>query len=190
MSKSTLAGHPLHPILITVPAGLLPFSLAMDVMKRASGGRSEFGDAAYYTLVGGVAGGLAAAAAGLADYLKLPKHGPANAKLARTANAHAMLNAGAMALYGLNLLLRRRDRADGGDGSTAVPVAMSAVGTAALSVSAWYGAHLVYEHGVRVRGPDPLAKAPEIKPPGDERAAAALDRAAEAVVPAGGPELR
>jgi hypothetical protein len=45
---------------------------------------------------------------------------------------------------------------------------------AGLTVSAWYGGHLVYHHGMRVRG-TALAGSPEdARLPGDERLAEAL----------------
>jgi hypothetical protein len=51
---------------------------------------------------------------------------------------------------------------------------LSFITTAGLVVSAWYGGHLVYHHGMRVRGTE-LAGAPdEAKLPGDQRMAEAL----------------
>ena len=36
MPKSTLAGHPLHPMLIVAPAALIPFGFILDAMHRAT----------------------------------------------------------------------------------------------------------------------------------------------------------
>ena len=36
MPKSTVAGHPLHPMLIVAPAALLPFGFILDAMHRAT----------------------------------------------------------------------------------------------------------------------------------------------------------
>jgi uncharacterized membrane protein len=66
MPQSTLVGHPLHPQLIYSPLGLLPFSLVMDGLYAVTG-KPSYADAAYYTLVGGTVGGLAAGAAGALD---------------------------------------------------------------------------------------------------------------------------
>jgi hypothetical protein len=123
-------------------------------------------------MVGGYVGGLAAAAAGAGDYFVIPP----DSHDKRIATVHATLNLGLLGLYSLNLLLRARRRPPTG----AVPVLLNALGTAGLLVSAWYGGHLVYAHGMRVAGVDPLAGAPELRPPGDERLEAALDRLAEA----------
>src|SRR4028118_434600 len=99
MPRSTFAGHALHPQLIVVPAGLLPFSFVMDAMNLATG-RKSYADAAYYTMIGGLLGGLAAGTAGAIDYLAIPVE--SNTK--RTANMHAVLNITALGLTGLNLL--------------------------------------------------------------------------------------
>jgi len=45
MPQVTLMGHPLHPQLIVLPAGLLPFSLLLDAMHAATRDQS-YADAA------------------------------------------------------------------------------------------------------------------------------------------------
>lgn len=174
MFKSTLAGHPLHPIAIVGPAGLLPFSFVMDVMEKATG-RKQYRDAARLSLWGGVLCGLAAAAAGAVDYFSLRE----GTEEKRTANVHAGMNVGIMAAYGLNLSLRDRDEPVG-----AVPFALSALGTTALLISAWYGGKLVYEHGLRVQGVDPLAGARDLKLPGDDQIKESLEQLEGQVAPA------
>ena len=179
MPKLTVSGHPLHPILSDGWV-LFPFSLAMDVLARGTG-RASYADAAYYSMTGGYAVGLAAAAAGLADYLTIRS----GTSTKRTANAHALLNAAAIAAYTVNLALRRSSpsRVD------ALPFALSVVGTSLLGLSASYGGDLVYRHGMRVDGVSPVAGAPEVKLlPGDDRVHEALERATH-LMPAAGPEL-
>lgn len=180
MPKSTLGGHPLHPQLITAPAALLPFSLIMDVMHLRTGDET-YAHVAHHTMQGGVIGGLAAAAAGAMDYLEIPQR----THTKRLANVHAGLNVGAMALFGANLWMRRKRRVPSG----VVPTLLSAVGAGALLASAWYGGHMVYEHGVRVKGVDPIGGAEEANPPLDDRVERLFDDAAEHA-PERGPELR
>jgi len=177
MPKITLAGHPLHTQLIVVPAGLLPYSLVMDLMHVATGKR-VYADVAYHTMLGGLVGGLAAAAAGAADYAEIPSGGRSK----RLANLHGTLNLGLLGAYGLNAFLRRGRRPPTGS----LPLALSVLGSAGLLVSAWYGAELVYSHGVRVKGASEVEQNPEVKPPGDEVVAKTLRRAAQ-VVPKEGP---
>ena len=157
--RSTFLGHPLHPQLILLPAGLLPYSFVMDVMHHATGEQS-YADAAYHTMWGGFVGGLAAGAAGAVDYMSIDR----DSKSKPVANLHAAMNIGMMALYGVNLLSRR----NGGRRPGVFSTLLSGIGAAGLLVSAWYGAHLVYDHGMRVRGVDELSGAKDIAPPGDE----------------------
>lgn len=159
MPQVTLGGHPLHPQLIVMPAGLLPFSLLLDLLYAATR-KQSFADASYYTMMGGLVGGLAAGAAGAADYGTIPEDNPAK----RIGTVHGVMNAGLLTLTGMNLLMRRRRRAPG-----LLPIFLSAVGNAGLFVSAWYGGHLVYHHGMRVRGTALSGTSAELRLPGDER---------------------
>jgi uncharacterized membrane protein len=152
-----------------MPAGLLPFSLVLDLLHLKTG-RQSYADAAYYTMVGGLAGGLAAGAAGAADYFTIPPEDKAK-KIAET---HGRLNIGLLALTGLNLALRGRRRKSWG-----LPLLLSLVGNLGLFVSAWYGGHLVYEYGMRVRPAGPPSHEPEVKVPGDERIEQAIQSLSE-----------
>ncbi|HYO82826.1 MAG TPA: hypothetical protein VES20_15580, partial [Bryobacteraceae bacterium] len=58
-------------------------------------------------------------------------------------------------------------------------VALSAVGTAGLLLSAWFGGHMVYSQGMRVKGVSEVEGAQDLKIPGDERIEAALTRIGE-----------
>lgn len=179
MPKTTFAGHPLHPILIIMPSGLLPMSLILDVMHVATG-KESYAKSAYYTMIGGYVSGIAAAAAGAGDYFTIPP----NTQVKKTANIHASLNIGALGLYSLNLLLRRGKKRPTG----VVPVLLSVLGTVGLIVSAWYGGHMVYEQGMRVKGVSPVEDAPEIKLPGDEKLEEAFTRLEERFAPQEGPQ--
>jgi uncharacterized membrane protein len=159
MPQVTLAGHPLHPQMIVMPAGLLPFSLVLDLLY-ATTRRQSFADAAYYTMMGGLVGGLAAGAAGAADYQTIPADNPAK----KVGTVHGLMNVSLLALTGMNLLMRRRRRAPG-----LLPILLSAVGNAGLFVSAWFGGHLVYHHGMRVRGTELAGTSGPLRLPGDER---------------------
>lgn len=178
MPKTTFAGHPLHPQLIVLPAGLLPFSFILDLMHLVTR-KPGYAEAAYYTMMGGSVGAMAAAGAGAADYFAIPP----NTETKRHANLHAGLNVGLLTLYSVNMLLRRGKNPPAGP----LPVLLSLLGTIGLIVSAWYGGHLVYEEGMRVRGVSPVADAPEVKLPQDERIEQAFNRLGN-VVPQQGPQ--
>ena len=168
MPRTTLFGHPLHPQLVVYPAGLLPFSFALDLFHARTRRRS-YAEASYYALVGGTIGALAAGTAGALDYLAIPREHPVK----KTATLHALLNLGLVALTGLNLLARSRRRFHR---PTPALVALSGACTAGLMFSAWLGGEMVYELGMRVRGVDPTAGQPELAPPGDEAVARTLGK--------------
>jgi uncharacterized membrane protein len=178
MPKVTFAGHPLHPMLIVAPAALIPFGFILDAMHRSTG-NDDYANAAYYSLVGGLVGGIAAGAAGAMDYMAITSQ----TEVKRTANTHAMLNGGALALTAANVALRKNRPAHAG-GS----LALSALAAAGVLISGWFGGKLVYEQGMRVKGVSPVADAPELKPPGDELLHQAMLKE-EKLVTASGPAM-
>jgi uncharacterized membrane protein len=180
MPRSTFAGHPLHPQMIVAPAGLLPFSLCLDLLHLRRRDPS-YADGAYYAMMGGFIGGIAAGAAGAADYATIPP----DSRAKKTANLHAILNLGLMGLTGLNLLLRRKRKRSPG----AVPILLSVITNAGLFISAWYGGQLVYTHGMRVK-PAGESPAAEIKLPGDDKLERALTGLERRLAPGDGPGER
>lgn len=178
MSKSTVAGHPLHPMLIVAPAALIPFGFILDALHRATG-KESYSNAAYYSMMGGVIGGLAAATAGAMDYLEIEPQ----TEVKRTANLHAALNASVLTLTAANLLARK-NKPDHQGGS----MLLSALATVGVVVSGWFGGRMVYEQGMRVKGVSPIEYATEKKLPGDERIEHAMLEA-EKYAPAAGPTL-
>jgi uncharacterized membrane protein len=179
MPQTTLLGHPVHPILIALPSALLPFTFVMDVLFRRTRRPSQR-DAALYGLCGGVAGGAAAAVTGAMDYLTIPS----GSEEKQVANVHAALNISLMAASVTNLVLRWR----GQDAREPLPFALSALAAVGVLVSGWYGGHLVYEHGVRVKGRSITGSAPQLRPPGDARLAQGMHDLGHAMT-ARGPQL-
>jgi uncharacterized membrane protein len=178
MPKSTLAGHPLHPMLIVAPAALIPFGFVLDALYRSTG-KESYSNAAYYSLMGGFVGGLAAGAAGAMDYLTIDSE----TEVKRTANVHAILNSSALALTAMNLMSRRNKR-DHKGGS----LALSAISALGVVVSGWFGGRLVYEQGMRVAGVSPVETASELKLPMDESMQRAMLKT-EKTITAAGPVL-
>ena len=84
------SGKPLHPPLTDVPVGAYVLAAVFDVISAVGHDHSwarDFYRAATFTLVGGVAVGLLAAATGFADWLRSTEAGT---QARRTANAHAV----------------------------------------------------------------------------------------------------
>jgi uncharacterized membrane protein len=148
-------------------------------MHRATD-NDDYATASYYSLAGGLIGGLAAGVAGAMDYMAIER----DTDVKRTANVHAVLNTGALALTAANVVMRRDTRGHRG-GS----LGMSALAAAGVLLSGWFGGKLVYEQGMRVKGVSPVQDAPELKAPGDETLERAMI-AAERKMPAGGPVMR
>src|ERR1041384_73228 len=140
-SPASIAKHPLHPMLVALPIGLWIFSLVSDVIYVMKWGSIVFNDVAFYTMAGGIVVALLAAVPGFIDYLSLPK-----GKVKTIAVWHMLINLAVVALFAVNLWLRR-DAVPG----AALPVWLSVVGVALLGVSGWLGGELVYVNGVAVQ---------------------------------------
>ena len=70
-SKAKLFGHPIHPMLIPFPLGLLATSVACDVIYLVID-NGKWAEVAHWKIAAGVVGGLAAAPFGLVDWLAVP----------------------------------------------------------------------------------------------------------------------
>ncbi len=137
-------GHPFHPILVTVPIGAWVASFAFDLGSQWAGEAAVFAKGAFWLIVAGVIGALAAAVFGLLDLLVIPR----GTKAFRTGVTHMILNLLVVALYVVNLVVRRDEL---GNGSVELlPIALSAAALALLGVSGWFGGELTYRYGVRV----------------------------------------
>jgi uncharacterized membrane protein len=137
-SRISVAGHPLHPMLVTIPIGLWVFSLVCDLIY-ASTGDSRWEITAYFNLGAGIVGALLAAVPGLFDFLSL--HEP---RERRVGTIHLVLNLSIVAVQGINFWLRSQP----GPGGENLPVLLSVVAVAALVVSGWLGGQLVHVFGV------------------------------------------
>ena len=137
-TPASIAGHPIHPMLVAIPIGLWVFSLACDLAHLFGGAGGNWKIVALYTLAGGTVGGLIAAIPGFIDILSL--HAP----IKRIALFHMGINLTVVALYAVNFWLRLQDAQN----STAVW--LSVIGIGLLLVSGWLGGKMVFEHGVGV----------------------------------------
>jgi len=130
--SGTWLGHPLHPVLVTVPIGSWVGATYLDLF----GGKG--GRAAAKRLIGfGNLTAVPTALAGLSDWLDTV------GAERRVGLAHATLNYGALGLYTASWLARRQDRR-----GRAVLLALA--GATTVGVSGWLGGHLAYAQGVGV----------------------------------------
>src|SRR5919202_4494102 len=70
-SKFKLLGHPVHPMLIVFPLGLLATATIFDLIYLFAG-NAELVTFSYWAIAAGIVGGLLAAVFGLWDWLAIP----------------------------------------------------------------------------------------------------------------------
>ena len=139
-TPASIAGHPIHPMLVPIAIGCFVFSFASDLICLITGNGTPWNMLAYYTMIGGIIGALAAAVPGFIDFLSLPA-GP----IKSTGLKHMGINLTVVALYIWNACLRHNDPQN-----LKMQMIMSFVTILMLLMSGWLGGKLVFEHGVAV----------------------------------------
>jgi uncharacterized membrane protein len=145
-STVAIAGHPLHPLLVTFPIAFLTGALGTDVGYWLTG--DLFWARASYWLIGaGLASGVVAALAGMLDFVKIDRVRQHSAGW-----AHMVGNVAALSLSLVNFILRW-----GNQSGAILPTGLliSLVVATLLGVTGWYGAELIYRHKVAVIGYGP-----------------------------------
>jgi uncharacterized membrane protein len=138
-------GHPLHPVLVTVPIGAWVASFVFDLASRFSDEPVVFAKGAWWLICVGLVGALAAAMLGFLDLFAIPT----GTRAFRTGLLHMTLNLTVVVVFA-GSLLPRRDRLEQPDGVPVGLIALSAVTLGVLAVSGWLGGRLAYRYGVRV----------------------------------------
>ena len=157
-SKAKLFGHPIHPMLIVFPLGLLSTAVVFDILYLAFNNEA-FSIASYWMITAGILGGLLAAVFGLIDYLAIPSGTRARA----VGLWHGAGNVVIVLLFALSWLLRRG--APNNEPSTlAFVLALAGAGLAVLT--GWLGGELVYrlrvgvDQGANLDAPNSLTNEP------------------------------
>lgn len=143
-TPASIAGHPIHPMLVPLAIGLWIFSFVCDLIHLRQGADPVWSTVALYAMGGGIIGALLAAVPGLIDLLSLP------ANVRGTAVAHMSINLVVVTLYVVNFWMRMRAPENPGG-----LVWLSLLCVALLAVSGWLGGKLVFEHGVAVNTETP-----------------------------------
>lgn len=159
-------GHPLHPLLVTVPIGAFVATLAFDIASKVIEGRA-FGRPASWLAALGIVSAVVAALFGLADFLRIAKGTPAR----RTATWHLVLMDVVVLLFIASFVVRRADETQYLDGTPVLAIALAAVGVLVMVVGGWLGGRLVYSFGVRVAAEEDqlLGYLPPSPEPGNDR---------------------
>jgi uncharacterized membrane protein len=147
-TPASVKGHPIHPILVTIPIGLFVFAGVADLIHHAGWGGSTWKALAFYTIAGGCIGAVVAAVPGFIDFTSIT-----DATVRRIAVTHMAVNLGAVALFAVSLWLRTGNPVGGG------PALVSGAGLALLLAGGWLGGKMVFEHGMGVQSPRERAEA-------------------------------
>jgi uncharacterized membrane protein len=140
-SRIKLAGHPLHPMLIAFPFGLLATAVVFDVIFLVTD-NPIWTQAAFYMIGAGVVTGLAAAVPGAVDWLAIPRRTRAK----RIGLIHGVGNVVVVALFAFSWYLRRNNPA----APPTEAVVAGLLGGAIAVVTGWLGGELVDRLGVGV----------------------------------------
>jgi uncharacterized membrane protein len=135
-------GHPIHPMLVVFPIGLLATSTIFDIIGLLSG-NSTFHLVAFYMLAAGVIGGLIAALFGAMDWLAIPSRTAAK----QVGLVHGVINVVVVAVFIIAGFVRQQI-----DDPENLSLVLSVAGLVLLSFSGWLGGELVYRYGIGVEG--------------------------------------
>ncbi len=141
-SRVKFLGHPIHPMLIVFPLGLLATALLFDIIYMV-GEITQLGTAAYWMIGAGVIGGIIAAAFGLLDWLAIP-----NGTRAKSIGLmHGIGNLLIVALFAVSLSMRYNST---DHLPTVTNLVIEIVGGILATGTAWLGGELVDRLGVGV----------------------------------------
>jgi uncharacterized membrane protein len=144
-STAAIAGHPLHPLLVTFPIAFLVGALLSDLAYQATG--DVFWARASIWLIGaGLAFGVLAALTGLIDFV-----GSDRIRSLSLAWYHFIGNALALILSAISFYLRFFDEAAV---VTVTELLLSILVVVIFAVTGWLGGEMVFRHGAGMMGED------------------------------------
>jgi uncharacterized membrane protein len=141
-SHAKLFGHPIHPMLIVLPLGLLAAAVVFDVLYLFVG-NDAFPTISFWNIAAGLVGGLLAAIFGLWDWLNIPSETRAK----RIGLMHGGGNVVVMALFAGSWLLRLNEP---GYETSGLALGLAIAGVLLALVTGWLGGELVDRLGVGV----------------------------------------
>lgn len=139
-----MLGHPVHPAIVHFPVALLLSATITDLAWVA--GLTQDTHIGAVLMAGGLAGGLLAMLAGMADLIRLEE------KLIPPAMVHVTFVSLAWVGYGIALYLRKESLMASAT-LTGAAIAASLVSALLLAVGGWLGGRLVYTLGANVSVP-------------------------------------
>jgi uncharacterized membrane protein len=166
-SKASIAGHPIHPMLIAFPVAL--YTATVVTLLAFVGTADPFWyRAALYANIAGVVMAAVAVIPGLIDLISLPRDSRARA----TGIRHAAFNVLALVLFVISAVLLYRNagndlalRTRTYDLDVTAPLALSILGLLSTLAAGWLGWTLVQTHHVGIK-PSPEAGRDDVEAEG------------------------
>jgi uncharacterized membrane protein len=141
-SKASIAGHPIHPMLIPFPLALWATSFVVDILFYFLRYPTLL-VVAKFMIAAGCLGALAAAIPGIIDWLSIR-----NGDVKKVANWHARLNITALVVFAASLFLRMGSYSHFVGRKLTIPFLLSLVGVILIAISGWLGGELVFRYGM------------------------------------------
>ena len=135
-------GHPVHPMLIVFPLGLLGTAVIFDLIATSTGNQGLF-VVSYWMIAAGLVGGLLAAVFGLFDWLGIRS----GTRAKSVGGWHGLGNLAIVILFAISWWLRSQDP-NNVPGTFAFILSLLGFGLAL--VTGWLGGELVYRLGMAV----------------------------------------
>jgi uncharacterized membrane protein len=140
-AKAKLLGHPVHPMLIVFPLGLLATAVAFDIVALAQSDTSWY-RIAFWMIAAGIIGGLCAAVFGVIDWFFIP----AGTRAKRIGLLHGGTNVVVVLLFIASWWMRELSGQIPSNGA----LALSFIAVALALIGGWLGGELVDRLGVGV----------------------------------------
>jgi uncharacterized membrane protein len=141
-STLSIAGHPLHPMIVPLPIASFIGALASDI-AYANTSNLFWAEASQWLLGVGILMALVAAVGGFIDFF-----GDARIRAIPAATRHMAGNLALVVLEAFNFFVRLGD--DSASAVVPLGLALSAVGVALLLFNGWQGWDMVYRHRVGI----------------------------------------
>ena len=140
-SKVKSMGHPIHPMLVNFPLGLLVTSAVFDIIHLVTG-NGYWSGIAFWMIVAGVITGLLAAVVGTIDALAIPS----GTRAKSVSFLHGTGNFLILVLFAVSWVLRFSVP----NNPSLIAYVLSFLGAALLGVTGWLGGELTLRLGIGV----------------------------------------
>ena len=140
-AKARLLGHPIHPMLIVFPLGLLTVSAIFDIIYVCTH-NNHWADLSYWIIASGIIGGLIAGVFGLVDWLGIPE----GTRAKYIGLIHGLSNLVVVILFIISWFMRRATPA----APSTKAMMLGWIGIVIALFASWLGGELVYRLNVGV----------------------------------------